>query len=155
MTHNSYTLAPSLGERLRYDVPEPSRAYLMPRQTDTDTAGDLLRGRHESLDRLASGVGALVAERHRLSEEVLSGIDRDDLELSNLMLRMYRPNIALTDNPAYAKLKVERMRLGRERRQELVSCWRDTALLGKDLVELVEKAEEAKRTSTLLGGDGS
>ena len=45
--------------------------------------------------------------------------------------------------------------LNQERRQELVSCWRDTALLGKDLVELVEKVGEAKRTSTLLDGDSS
>ena len=155
MTDNPYTLAPSLGERLRYDLPEPGRAYLAPRQADTDAAGDLLRGRHESLDRLASGVGALVAERHRLSGEVLEGIDRDDLDLSNLMLRLYRPGQALSDNPVYTKLKVERMRLGRERRQELVSCWRDTALLGKDLVELVERAAEAKRTSRLLDGGSS
>jgi hypothetical protein len=155
MTDIPYTRPLSLADRLRYEFPQPSSAYVVAVADGPGAAGDLLRGRHESLDRVASGVGALVAERQRLSEEVLGGIDRDDLELSNLMLNMYRPNIALTDNPAYTKLKVERMRLGRERRQELVSCWRDTALLGKDLVELVEKAEEARRTSTMLGGDGS
>ncbi len=155
MTDIPYTRPLSLADRLRYEVPQPSNAYVVAASDGLGAAGDLLRGRHESLDRVASGVGALVAERHRLSEEVLSGIDCDDVELSNLMLKMYRPNIALTDNPAYAKLKVERMRLGRERRQELVSCWRDTALLGKDLVELVEKAGEAKRTSKLLDGGGA
>jgi hypothetical protein len=155
MTNTPYVCSLSLADRLRYEVPQPADVYVAGPPDGFGAAGDLLRGRHESLDRVASGVGDLVAERHRLSEEVLLGIDRDDLELSNLMLRMYRPNIALTDNPAYAKLKVERMRLGRERRQELVSCWRDTALLGKDLVELVEKAGEAKRTSTLLDGGGA
>ena len=155
MTDISYTRPLSLADRLRYEVPEPSNPYVPGPPDGAGAAGDLLRGRHESLDRVASGVGALVAERHRLSGEVLEGFDRDDLDLSNLTLRLYRPGQALSDNPVYTKLKVERMRLGRERRQELVSCWRDTALLGKDLVELVERAAEAKRTSRLLDGGSS
>lgn len=155
MTGIPYTRPLSLADRLRYEVPQPSNAYVLAVPDGPGAAGDLLRGRHESLDRVASGVAALVAERHRLSEEVLVGIDQDDLDLSNLMLSLYRPGQALSDNPVYTKLKVECMRLGRERRQELVSCWRDTALLGKDLVELVERAAEAKRTSRLLDGGSS
>lgn len=101
---------------------------------------------------MAEAVGDLVYERRRLSSEVLAGIDEDDHDLTNLILSLYRPGQPLTDNPLYSKLRVERMRLGRERRQELVSCWRDTSLLGKDFAELAGKVESAAVTSRLLEG---
>lgn len=115
-----------------------------------DSVRGFLRGRQESLERMTSSVGSLVSERQRLSAEVLAGIDQDDLDLGNLILMLYRPGQAVTDNPAYTKLRVERMRLGRERRQELVSCWRDTALLGKDLAELEGRVESSALANRLL-----
>lgn len=119
-----------------------------------EAAVSILRGRLESLARLTRGLEALVEEREGLRDNVLAGIDRDETTVSDLLLAMYRPGVAPTDNPAYVKLRVELLRLERERRQAAVECWRDSALLSKDLVEHAERTSEAARIGELLWGQG-
>lgn len=114
-------------------------------------AGAVLRGRQESLERLVRGLENLLEERERLRDDVLAAIDRDETTVADLILAMYRPGAVGTDNPAYVKLRVEHLRLERERRQAAVECWRDSALLAKDLVEKAERAREAGRIGDLLG----
>jgi hypothetical protein len=130
MTESLENSSPPPVQWLGCMVQDPGKAYQASPPTNSAWAGDRIRGRQESPGQLAASAG--------------------DLELSNLLLRMDRPDVALTDNPAYAKLKVGRMRPDRERRQKLASCWRDTALVGKDLAKLAERVEEARRTRKLV-----
>ena len=115
-----------------------------------DSEGEILRGRRESSTRLADGLDALVSARVKLRDDVLYAIDHDELVVSNLILAMYRPSVTPTDNPAYVKLRVENLRLARERRQAVVECWRDTVLLAKDLDEMVERVRESDRLESLI-----
>lgn len=117
-----------------------------------DAAGEILRGRRESSVRLAEGLDSLVRAREKLRDDVLYAIDRDEMVVGNLIAAMYRPAVTPTDNPAYVKLRVEQLRLARERRQSVVECWRDTVLLSKDLEELVERTREVDRLETLIRG---
>lgn len=117
-------------------------------------AGEIFRGRTASLARVTTGLETLVEERQRLRDEVLEAIDRDQTTLTDLLLAMYRPGVVGTDNPVYVKLRVEQLRLERERRQVTVECWRDTALLAKDLIEQTERGHEAVRIGGLLGSGG-
>ncbi len=135
-----------------YATRKPAEGVLGP--STGDAAGAILRGRLESLARLTRGLEALVEEREGLRDDVLAAIDRDETTVSNLLLALYRPGVAGTDNPAYVKLRVELLRLERERRQAAVECWRDSALLSKDLVEQAERANEAARIGELLWGQG-
>jgi hypothetical protein len=119
-----------------------------------DLAEVILRGRTESLSRIVGGLEALVAERQRLRDEAISAIQRDELLVSNLRLALYRPGVTPSDNPSYLKLRVEQLRLAREYRQAVVDCWRDTALLAKDLVESMERSQDAVRSESLIRGGG-
>lgn len=113
----------------------------------------LLSGRRQSLEEQAVRLAALVAERQTLRDGSLAAINYDQIVLCNLVHALYRPGVPPTENRDYIKLRLEQLRLEKERRQEIVSAWRDTVDLGRDMAQLRQKVEEARRNEGIFQGE--
>jgi hypothetical protein len=128
--------------------------YSVPSTDTEDPIGQILAGRRESLERSAAGLARLIEERAELRETNLASIDENVLAVRNLVHAMYRPGQPATDNPFYNRLRLEELRLDRDRRNELNSWWRDTIDVAKELGAIAERIEVARRNEILLRGDG-
>jgi hypothetical protein len=124
---------------------------------DTMSAADslvdlLLGGRSQSLERSAARVSELISERLEIRDRALAEIEENVLTVRNLAHALYRPGQPPTDSRDYLRLRLEELRLDRDRRTEIASCWRDTIEVGKELGQLVERIEAARLQQTLIGG---
>lgn len=117
-----------------------------------DPIGEILAERRESLERTVSGLARLIQERGDLRDANLESIDEDVLTVRNLVHAIYRPGQPATDNPFYTRLRLEELRLERDRRIEASSWWRDTIDAAKELGAIVERVEQARRNERLLQG---
>ncbi len=144
----------------RYLIEAPAR-YLVPGEAGPTPSAEgegtieaLLRGRREGLEAMASVVERLIGERREAMRSVLNALDRDHLYLENLILDRYRPMARPTDDPTYVNLRVQQLRIERERREEERAFWRDTVLLAKEHGELLRRVHEARQRERLLEGEG-
>jgi hypothetical protein len=136
-------------------VVEPAGRYAVPARMDNeDPIVELIAGRRQGLERTGGRIAGLIQERARLRDESLESIEDNRLTVCNLIHAHYRPGRPATDNPLYTRLRLEELRLDRDRRHELVSWWRDTIDVAKELGSLVEKIEQARRNEELIRGNG-
>ena len=132
----------------------PTGSYLAPSTDTADPIGQILAGRRESLERSAAGLARLIEERAELREANLASIDENVLVVRNLVHALYRPGQPATDNPFYTRLRLEELRLDRDRRNELSTWWRDTVDVAKELGAIIERIEQTRRNGILLRGEG-
>lgn len=87
-------------------------------------------------------------ERKRVSRAVMDGIDYDSCQLQNLIFEM-EGNVYQTGK---SKLNLERMQfdLGKQKRMELVSYFRDTARLNGELKDALLAYQKEVQSEKLL-----
>ncbi len=117
-----------------------------------DQLDALLHCRTGALESQVQRTLDLINERLELRDAALSGIDREELEIANRKLSLFRPDAIPSADPSYLKLVGEELRLARDRRREMSACWKDTADLALELSQLVERFERAKTHESLLRG---
>ncbi len=131
----------------------PAEHYLVPTEPVHDLVDLLLGSRTQSLERSASRVAELIEQRIQIRDDALESIEENRLTVRNLVHALYRSGQPSTDNPLYVRLRLEELRLDRDSRQELAACWKDTVDVGKELAQVVEQIETARRNQNLIQGD--
>jgi len=112
----------------------------------------LLEGHRLSMERTVQRMSATLADRLTLHDEALQSIDSNRIEIQNLIHSIYRPGQPATENPDYLRLRLEKLKLDRDHRREMVDCWRDSIETTKEIAGLLEKIEQAKNDELLIQG---
>jgi len=124
---------------------------------DASVVGDSVEGilveRREGIERVAARLSSLVETRTALRDEAIASIEANQLTIARLAHALYRPGQPVIDNPLYTRLRLEEVRLDRDRRQEYSGWWKDAAEVTKDLGLLTQRIEMARRNEDLLRGN--
>ena len=112
----------------------------------------------QALNQAISDVQILVEERQILSKEILKEGDTLKIEVDNFLLQNDNPDI--TDHDALIEknnLRAKKIAIAELQLKEKIDCWKDVALLKKELRiyqrELKEKQSRFDSLSKLLSED--
>jgi hypothetical protein len=123
---------------------------------DSEVFGDVFKDissvKIVSLQEIMQDIQILITARESLKKELFSDIEHAKLEISSILSKI---PFDATTQPAvtaeHLKLRQKMVELEESKMQEKLNCWRDIALLKKELRENVRESEDKKNNLSMLG----
>ena len=119
-------------------------------ETSRDISNDIGKEKTESLKKLVLEINALISERQNLSNEIFAEAEKIKTEINNFLFEnaavkpseIERDSVREKGDLRHKKIEISELQLN-----EKISCWKDIALLKKEL-RLYEK-ELSERESRM------
>ena len=108
----------------------------------------------EALQTSVDEINELIEEREELSDEIFQEGEKTKTEINNFILANEKADNSLEKEDALIGLRQKKVDMTELQLNEKVSCWKDIALLKKELrdkeQELTERLERAKALTDIL-----
>lgn len=134
----------------------PLARHIMQKVSDNSQDGlaggieDILGSRKELLWSKIELILMQLNQRKTANQEVIYGIDQDLCQTQGLIMEREHPHQA---KDRYSlQLEKSKLDLERQRRLEMTSCFRDTGMLNRDLIDtLIQYLDENQKSSLVAG----
>jgi hypothetical protein len=119
-----------------------------------DSLGSVGKAKLEALETSINEIDELIDERENLSEEVFKDGEKTKREISNFILANEKADNSLEKQDALIGLRQKQVDMTELQLNERVTCWKDVAVLKKELrekeQEFTERKERMKVISEIL-----
>lgn len=111
-------------------------------------------GKKKAITRNLDDIIGLIDERREIKNRIFTTIDRDIHSIREKIINLPHSQYAINEEiiELYNILHEHILNLKKEKRAEIVSCWRDVTRLREDLRLIRHDLEQEKRKRTLLSG---
>ncbi|MBR9676932.1 hypothetical protein GOV04_02230 [Candidatus Woesearchaeota archaeon] len=112
----------------------------------TDILKDIQEAKTITLKELIGEINTLVSERQHLSKTLLDEIEKISMAVNSVLVNAR----AVQPTPEHLKLEQKKIELEELKLQEKLNCWRDIALLKRELREASKEFRGAESRSQLI-----
>ena len=119
-----------------------------------DNFGSLGKAKLEALETSIDEIKELIDEREELSEEIFNDGEKTKREITNFILANEKADNSMEKEDALIGLRQKQVDMTELQLNERVACWKDVAVLKKELrdkeQELTERKERMKALNSIL-----
>jgi hypothetical protein len=119
-------------------------------KNDEITLSNIGKSKVESLQKSIYEINELIEQREELSEEIFEDGEKTKIDINNFILANEKADNSLEKEDALIGLRQKKVDITELQLNEKVTCWKDVAMLKKELREKEEEfTERVDRLNTI------